>query len=169
MFAGVTMGEENVLCFEYGLVGNVDRGCDFHRIMALQRDAMSVINAMITQASTSRISRRTSRTPNFRRRRSCCETAPPDVNSKKNRDFATIMTPSNSSAVAERRTQVNRKQNAATYGTVTIVNNSCSSIHTINIGRKSSICALYCAPVFPKRFETFIKFWRYQRCLTVCR
>ena len=36
----------NVLCFKYGLLGNVDRGCDFHRIMALQRAAMSVINSM---------------------------------------------------------------------------------------------------------------------------
>ena len=46
MFAGVTMRQENVLCFEYGLLGNVDRGCDFHRIKALQRGAMSIINAM---------------------------------------------------------------------------------------------------------------------------
>lgn len=36
VFAGVTMRQENVLCFEYGLLGNVDRGCDFHRIKALQ-------------------------------------------------------------------------------------------------------------------------------------
>ena len=46
MFAGITMGQENVLCLEYGLLRNVDRRCDFHRIMALQRCAMSVINAM---------------------------------------------------------------------------------------------------------------------------
>ena len=46
VFAGVTMRQENVLCFEYGLLGNVDRGCDFHRIKALQCGAMSVINAM---------------------------------------------------------------------------------------------------------------------------
>jgi hypothetical protein len=46
VFAGVTMRQENVLCFKYGLLGNVDRGCDFHMIMALQRAAMSVINAM---------------------------------------------------------------------------------------------------------------------------
>ena len=52
MFAGVTMRQENVLCFEYGLLGNVDRGCDFHRIIDLQRAAMSVINAMNNASST---------------------------------------------------------------------------------------------------------------------
>jgi hypothetical protein len=55
MFAGVTMRQQNVFCFKYGLLGNVDRGCDFHRIMAVQRSTMSAINAMITQASTSGI------------------------------------------------------------------------------------------------------------------
>ena len=46
MFAGVTMRQENVLCFEYGLLGNVDRGRYFHIIMVLHRAAMSAINAM---------------------------------------------------------------------------------------------------------------------------
>jgi transcription initiation factor TFIID subunit TAF12 len=82
--------------------------------MALQRDTMSVINAMITQASTSRIPEADISEPQFEGRRSCCDAAPQDVNSKKHRDFATIMTPSNSSAAAERRTEMNRKQKAAT-------------------------------------------------------
>ena len=46
------MRQENVLCLEYGLLGNIDRGCDFHRIMALQRAAMSAINAMNNGSST---------------------------------------------------------------------------------------------------------------------
>ena len=60
MFAGVTMRQENVLCFEYGLLGNVDRGCDFHMIMALQRAAMSVINAMTNGSQYTEFPRRTS-------------------------------------------------------------------------------------------------------------
>jgi hypothetical protein len=63
MFAGVTMRQENVFCLEYGLLGNVDRGCDSHRIMAIQHDIINVINAMITQASTSRTLRQDVRQP----------------------------------------------------------------------------------------------------------
>ena len=76
MFAGVTMRQENVLCFEYGLPGNVDRGCDFHRIMALQRAAMSVINAMNNGSSTQNSEADIREPQVFAERRRCCETAP---------------------------------------------------------------------------------------------
>ena len=76
---------------------------------------MNAINAMITQASTSRTLRQESANPKFCRRRSYCEAAPRGVNSKKHRDFATTMTPSNPHRpAADRRKEINRKQKAAT-------------------------------------------------------
>ena len=61
-------------------------------------------------------------------------------------DFATIMTPSNSSAIAERRTDL--KQNAATYVTIKI------KLH--NLYHKHRFAALYFQLVLPKTFKTFI-------------
>ena len=63
------MRQENVLCFEYGLLGNVDGGCDFHMIMALQRAAMSVINAMNNASHYTEFPGRTAVNPQAFRRR----------------------------------------------------------------------------------------------------
>ena len=80
------MRQENVLCLEYSLLGNVDRGCDFHRIMALQRGAMSIINAMNGASQYTEfllLFNAGNFFPKLRREpqvfvdgRSCCETAP---------------------------------------------------------------------------------------------
>src|SRR5580693_5392105 len=82
-FAGVTMRQENVLCFKYGFLGNVDRGCDFHMIMALQRAAMSVINAMNNGSQYTEFPRRTSAKPQVFADGGVVETALLDVTLRK--------------------------------------------------------------------------------------
>jgi hypothetical protein len=85
--------------------GMVDRGCDFHRIMDLQGGAMNVINAMNMQASTQ------NRKADIRESQVFADGGVvvklhrciAGVNSKKHRNFATITTPSSSSAAAEQR------------------------------------------------------------------
>jgi hypothetical protein len=94
VLAGVTMRQENVLCFEYGLLGNINCGCDFHRIMTLQGGAMSVINAMNNASHYTEFPGWTAVNPPklFVDRRRCYETAPLHLYELTLRDtgFATI-------------------------------------------------------------------------------
>ena len=71
MFAGVTMRQENVLCFEYSLLGNVDRGCDFHRIIGSSTWRHEFHKYNDNQASTNN-SKADIREPKFSPTEGCC-------------------------------------------------------------------------------------------------